>query len=684
VTDVIAAVVKEEPDLDSLPPKTPRVVHWLITRCLRKDPRTRLPDIGAARLALQDVLAGTAPEMEALAGDTEGTGRAEGNRRVRERWAWAVAVVAAGVAATFAFVHLTEVPDARPATHFVVDAPEGWSFTVGRSPVPSPDGRHVVIRAEQDDPEPGAASAMLWLRSLESPTVRPLPGTEGTLYDGFWSPDSRSVGFLAGGEVRKLSLADDVVQIICTLPTRFGSIGDWNADGTILFGSWPNLYTVTAAGGEAKLALKPDAARGESALQLPQFLPDGRRFLFLATHRRVGGRVGGVDFLGVHVGSLDSPDERRLLAPEMAHFEEAGEHILFNRGGTLLAQPFDSERAELSGEPAAITSSVAAHPTLGMGLFGVSPGGTLAYLSGETERRVQLTWVDRQGQRLANVGEPGPYNQIALSPDESRVAFEVLDAEGQVDLWVIDTSRGVASRLTSDPGNELDPLWSPDGRELVFKSVEEGNHRLFRKGLHGDPAVPIPERSGAEGERIIPESWLPDGKTLLYQVFGGTTIWARPLERDGEAEAVLEVGFNLDEPQVSPDGRWLAYVSEESGEGEWEVFVQPFGRTGEKVRVSVAGGGEPRWRADSKELFYRTPGGQLMAVDVREGVAGPEIGLPTALFDLAMPQHRGLMRDDYAVSADGQRFLVKVPIEDDRKLQMHVVLNWESLLESGE
>jgi Tol biopolymer transport system component len=238
--------------------------------------------------------------------------------------------------------------------------------------------------------------------------------------------------------------------------------------------------------------------------------------------------------------------------------------------------------------------------------------------------------------------------------------------------------------LTSDPGNELDPLWSPDGRELVFKSVEEGNHRLFRKGLHGDPAVPIPARSGAEGERIIPESWLPDGKTLLYQVFGGTTIWARPLERDGEAEAVLEVGFNLDEPQVSPDGRWLAYVSEESGEGEWEVFVQPFGRTGEKVRVSVAGGGEPRWRADSKELFYRTPGGQLMAVDVREGVAGPEIGLPTALFDLAMPQHRGLMRDDYAVSADGQRFLVKVPIEDDRKLQMHVVLNWESLLESGE
>ena len=356
VTDIIAAVVKEEPDLDALPPATPPAVRRLIARCLRKDPRARIPDIGAARLELQDVLTGTASETESLAGTSGEAVRAERGRRIKERWVLAgFALAAAGVAATLAFIHWTEVPEPKPAARFVVDAPEGWSFNGHQWPVPSPDGRQIVIRAEQDDPEGDAPPAVLWLRSLESLTARPLTGTEGAWFP-FWSPDSRFVGFFAEGELRKISLADGVVQRICALPGPGWTGADWNVAGTILFGvqGTPSggMYTVAATGGEAKPALMADSAHGEWLLVAPKFLPDGRRFLFTAIAE--AGRS-----LGTFVGSLDRSDERRLLLPDTTNVQQADGHLLFNREGTLLAQSFDAERAELSGEPVAIASSVA-------------------------------------------------------------------------------------------------------------------------------------------------------------------------------------------------------------------------------------------------------------------------------------------------------------------------------------
>jgi Tol biopolymer transport system component len=277
------------------------------------------------------------------------------------------------------------------------------------------------------------------------------------------------------------------------------------------------------------------------------------------------------------------------------------------------------------------------------------------------------------------VGEPGLYHQIALSPDEGRVAVEIRGEEGW-DLWVIDVARGGASRLTSDPANERDPVWSPDGQRVAYGWRGGGEVGLSLKGLGGEPARAIPGAVYAEQGSFpvpIPDSWSGDGSTLIYKTLGGTTVWALPLVGGGDAEPVLELGSLVDEAQISPDGQWLAYISDESG--TWEVYVAPFGRAGERVRVSVGGGGQPKWRADGKELFYAAADSRLMAVDVRVGSRGPDVSLPTALFELkVMPNP---MNDGYGVSADGQRFLVKVPVEEDSGTRIHIVTNWTSLLE---
>jgi Tol biopolymer transport system component len=674
VTDVIAAVVTKEPDLDALPRTTPPAVRRLLSRCLRKDPRTRLPDIGAARLELQDALAGGATEGEAAAGEVEEILQREGRRRTRERWVWAaLALLAAGLAATFAFVHLTEVPEPRPAARFSVDAPEGWHLATDFGwPVPSRDGRQVVFRAIADK----GGSAMLWIRPLESLTARPLAGTEGVTTDiPVWSPDDRFVGFFTDGELRKVSLADGTVQRICAMPSPGNGGTDWNKAGTILFSAGGNaghIYSVPASGGDAKPLTTLDTSRGETNHHAPQFLPDGDHFLFL-----IGSSQEKV--AGLYIASLENPDERRQIAPGWVRHVYAAGHLLFVRDGTLLGQPFDPERATLTGEPVAIASSVATWSVnSGLAWFDVSSGGTLAYLSGPTASgAVQLAWVDRKGGQIGTVGPPGDYGQLTLSPDERNVALEIRNTEGQRDLWVMDVARGVASRVTARAGNERDPIWSPDGRTLAFAAMGAEKGVLRRKGLRAsDPEVALTDTADEDH----PEFWTRDGRTLLFvrrTPEDAQSVWALPLEGGGKIEPVLNAGFWVDEPQLSPDERWLAYVSRESGRDE--VYVEPFRREGERVRVSVDGGGQPKWRGDGKELFFTTPSSRLAAVEVHAAGDRLDVSLPTELFEIHGLEGTGY--DDYAVTADGKRFLVKVPIEEARKPQLQIVTNWTSLLE---
>jgi Tol biopolymer transport system component len=670
VTDVIAAVVTKEPDLDALPAHAPRAVRRLVSRCLRKDARTRLPDIGSARLELQDVLAGTMAEAEEEAVDVEAA-RGERLHRRRERWIWAaVALVLAGLAVIL-LQRLAQAPETPPVTHFVLEKPEDLTLTfIDFNPLAvSPDGRFITFFGTSPH-----RSERLWIRSLDEPEIRALPGTEDAL-GPFWSPDSTSIAFSAEGELRKLDVASGTVQRICAIPQPGFSGGTWNTEGLIVFSARfmdSRLYAVEAAGGEPRLLTSHDTSRGETDHWNPQFLPDGRHILFVV--------ISAVEeHSGIHVTSLEDPNQKRrvLSDPTLFFYAEPG-YLLFVRDGVLLAQRFDEEQLVVEGEAIPIASEIGETIFEGSwGQFSPSQTGLAAWVSARTE--LQLEWLDRTGKSLGALGEPGRHGQIALSPDETRVAVEISDGDGRYDLWIMDVARGVASRLTSDPGDERDPVWSPDGQELIFDTAGGGGD-LIRIDLSGDEsASPLLEGSG----RHIAEFWTRDGKSLLFvtDVEGRRTLSALSLDGDEQAEPLMKSEFGLDEPQVSPDGRWLAYISTESG--RFDVYVEPFRRRGERVRVSTKGGGQPKWRGDSKELFYLTPGGALMAVDVREGPTGPEVGIPTTLIPAYVLRSvvTGQDLDDYAVSADGQRFLVKRPAAMTEKQRIHVLLGWPSLLE---
>ena len=507
LTDVIAAVVTREPDLTTLPANTPPALRRLLIRCLRKDPRQRLPDIGAARLELQELKAGTSAEDSTA---NQPAAAAQRPSRTAERLAWAAAtLVIAGVAGALAFAHFREVESPRPAARFTVEAPAGWDFDVTFSwPAPSPDGKQVVFSARPSGGRSPTAT-MLWIRPLESLNARPLAGTEGG-YIPAWSPDGRSVAFVAQHEIRRLSLADGTVQRVCAVPPRAvrgASTGTNRARSSSRRAATPARSTRwPRREARRKPLMTLDKARGETNHHMPQFLPDGHRFLFA---------VGGDKVAGVYVASLATPTDRRQVVAVWGRRVYASGHLLFVRDGTLLAQPFDPEQAAPSGEPVTIASSVVGWAVnAGFAWFAASPAGTLAYFSGtQASTQFQLAWVDRKGTQISKLGEPGTFGQLTLSPDERNVALEVVDAEGQYDLWVMDVGRGVISRVTAAQGSERDPVWAPDGRSIVFIARDPKGATLRRKGLRAsDPETVI---DGGSRDELIPENWLRDGQTLL-------------------------------------------------------------------------------------------------------------------------------------------------------------------------
>jgi DNA-binding winged helix-turn-helix (wHTH) protein/Tol biopolymer transport system component len=585
----------------------------------------------------------------------------------KARLAWiAAAVLLLGLlaAAPFAIGRLRQSPPAAaPPIRFTV-APPGGARSI-EPPEISPDGRNLLYAAMID------GKAQLWLRPLGSDQAQPLPGTEdvGPLYA--WSPDSRSICFASRGQLRRLDLAGGQPQTVCNLP-QGGAGGRWGHDGAIFFTVRNTIYRVPATGGEAAPVFGTD--QPDAIYRWPVFLPDGRHFLYLGATKPE--EALGIYLASLDGASLDGKETRRLFAADtIAHYAAAGDaasvHLLFGRGGALLAAPFDAGSLTLTGEPFPIANEVQSFAG-GFGLFSVSDNGTLVYVPGSLKGNFQLTWVDRAGKPLGTLGEPGALPHPILSLDGKQVAVVREDSRTRTqDVYVIDVARGASTRLSFDAGDDVYPIWSPDGSRIAWRANRDGAWQLYQRLASGLGPEELLLQSDIA---FAPSSWSPDGRYIIYQQGLPKTkndLWLLPLAGDRKPILFLQTPFMEHQGKFSPDGAYVAYISND--QGRIEVNVQPFPASGSKWQLSTNGGNHPHWRGDGKELYFISLDNKLMAVDVYPG-SRFEASAPKALFDLTpLGTYRGA---GYTVTPDGQRFLFITHGQETANSQYTVVVNW--------
>jgi Tol biopolymer transport system component len=655
VTETLAAVLRNEPDWSLLPAATPIRVRVLLQRCLQKDPKQRLRDIGDARISLDEVLSG-APDP-ALAGSARGA-----TARWRHALPWAVATLLFVALAWLAFDHFRKKPEASAESmRFQIALPEKTTYAHGLAL--SPDGRHLAFSALTQD-----GRGELWIRNLDSLSSRPLAGTDGAGYP-FWSPDSRALAFVRGNKLERIDISGGSPNVICTASDA--AIGSWNPDGVILLGSKDGIMKVSASGGTPSLLIKADRSRGQWTLGNPSFLPDNRHFLYTGP-MSTGSGMG----IGVFIGSVDAGSEGQSSAPLVAGWFAAYApvpgsgrgHLLFVQPDlTLMAQGFDVSRAKVEGNPTRVAEGVRS--------FTVSANGVLAYTGGNLTP-LQLTWFDRKGKVLGTVGEPGVYSPAAISPDGSTLAVSVADGAAGVDLWLYDLANGKRSRFTFDGKFNVNPVWSPDGRRIAFSSTRQAFPMVYQKAVNGMGEEEAFEK--VQDAYRVPTDWSRDGRYLIEGVYGNTTsISVLPLSAgqagsERKSAPYLNDGFNKFNARLSPAGQWIAYDSVETGRDE--IFVQTFPRPGGKWQVSTNGGTRPVWSMDGRELYFIGLDGELMAAEVRSGPGGGfEAGAAKPLF---LPR-TGLGRaDTFSVAKDG-RFLVPV-VTEQAAAPITVVVNWQA------
>ena len=672
VTEILAAVVMREPAFDALPAKTPPAIRTLLRRCLEKTLKRRLAHIGEARILLEDVLSGAAPAELAAAAPAAQRRHISG---------WMTAAVLLLALGGISFIHFREAPPAARPARFSVFPPEKASFATAPQVVTvSPDGTQLAFLASNA----GGASGQIWIRPLDSLSAQPLPGTENASQP-FWSWDSRYIAFYADGKLKKIAVAGGPAQALCDLTG--GANGSWNREGVILAsGTSPfnasatPIYRVSSAGGAPIAVTTVDKERGETGHAWPHFLPDGNHFLYLALNSDTAKSA-------IRVGSLDSKETKLLLNEQsFARYAPPG-YLLFQRDGTLMAQPFDAAAIQLTGEAFPVAEQVQVNTANGRTAFDVSQNGVLVYRS-SGGLNTQLAWFDRGGKELSRIGEPGGYISPKLSPDGKRVAVYRTTGTGSPgDIWVNDLARNTQTRLTFDAADDSAPIWSPDGSRIVFASNRNGAYGLYQKNSNGIGDEELLLKAGAS---MVPEDWSLDGRFLVYMITegGGRDVSFLPLaglsagQMAGERKPVpfLKTPFYERHAQLSPDGRWLAYISDESRTAE--VYVQSFPAGGGKWQVSTSGGMQPRWSHDGKELFYLALDGKMMAVAVKAGTTF-EAGTPEALFQTRI---YGLATSpaysqQYDVTADGQRFLLNVDVADANAVPLTVVLDWTAALQ---
>jgi serine/threonine protein kinase/Tol biopolymer transport system component len=653
VSDTIAKIIEREPDWLALPDSLPVKVRDLLRRCLQKDPRRRLHDIADARLEIEDAI--TSP----VASPAPVPVIAEPRTRL---WVARTLLVLAGLALAGltipAALYFRAAPQPIVTRLDVVIPPTSNPFSFALSP----DGRQLAFVATVE------GGPRLWLRPLDQVTAQPLAGTEGASYP-FWAPDSRAIGFFAGGKLKRVDLRGGTPLVLADAPAGRG--GTWNGDGVVVFAPSPNggLMRVMDSGGTQAMQL----VAGQGAPRWPQFLPDGRRVLFSLV-------AGQMQARGLYVVSLDGGEPARVLTAETAAAYAPPGYLLWVSQGVLVAQHFDAARATVAGKPIPVAQAVGTDDGTYRSGFSVSATGVLAHRTGAAAQR-QLVWVDRAGKPLGAIGSPDENVPASpeLAPNGQSVAI-FRQVQGNPDVWLIDIARGVASRFTFDAGDERWPVWSPDGGRLAFAFTRKEVRDLFEKPVsraaEEQPLLVTPQDKA-------PLDWSRDGRILLFSAQDpktGSDLWALPLAGERKPFPVVQTSFEDMQGQLSPDGRWLAYASNESG--RYEIYVQPFPESSGKWQVSTAGGTQPRWRRDGRELFYVAPDNQMLAVPIRLAPNGrAPAGAPVVLFPTRLASGAGITpagfdsRAQYAVAPDG-RFLLNVDATDAVTSPITVVLNW--------
>jgi Tol biopolymer transport system component len=652
VASTIAAVLAADPPpISSVQPLSPAALDSTIESCLAKDPDERVQTVHDVKLQLQWIRT-----------TSSSSSRPQIPLPVPRRWGrlgWLVAAVLLVLIIIGAGVWWFGAPQSARAMHF--NSP----VTLAANDVAlSPDGRMLAMVAYSDQ----ANKYVLWIHEVGSRTATPIPGTEESTHP-FWSPDSRSIAFFAQGKLKKVDVNLGGSQVLCDAPHGRG--GTWNRDGIIVFSPdfFTGLFRVSVAGGTPVELTKTDPERLESSHRWPVFLPDQRHFLYLAAN--FAGRFENNE---IFVGSLDSNEKRPVVsASSNAGYADPG-YLLYIKDNVLVAQKFDPHNYALSGEAHAISDEVQYFPQTDLALFGVAGKSVLVVQTGKGADKNQLTWYDRSGKNVGAIGSAGGFANPKISPDGRRLAFEQTDADGRhVDIWMHEFASGATSRLTFGPGLNEIPVWNADGSRIAFGSQTKVNFTVFEKNADGSGSPREVSDLGVQEQGVW--DWSLDGNYLLLRK--NNELWYLP-PKDSQAKPFLQGKFSLRNAQFSPDGKWVAYSSNETG--RWVVYVSPFPSGTSRWQVS-RGGDEPRWRRDGKELFFVSSEGKLTAVPVKLGTTF-EAGQPVTLFQAHLRQP--ISAQDvfsYDVTADGQKFLVNTKVDSPNSAPLSVILNWSSELE---
>ena len=652
---LISSILRDEPPpISQVVPMTPPALDRVVRTCLAKDPEDRWQSAGDVAKELRWIAEGSAAGVAAPPATTS-------RRRIREKLAWAIAVLAVATAAWLGVSRSRRGETApKRLLRTSVLLPERVFLN---NAVISPDGNRLVFGGRDS-----AGRVQLWIRSLDSYTSTPLAGTDGGVLP-FWSPDGRFIAFFADKKLKRIEASGGSPLVLYDID---GLGGAWAPNGDIVFtGPSGPVLRLPASGSKAEPVTKVDASRGETGHRYPFFLPDGRHFLYLAMNL-AGPRNDPANRLWV--GSLDGAPAKPLI-PANFNAQYADGHLLFVRGGdfggSLLAQPFDSLRLTTSGQPVTVAEQLALYGDfLGFGDYSVSQSGTLVFDGSQLLRR--LEWYDRTGKQTGVFGEPAAYFGARISPDDSRIAVGVYDSGTQTtQIWVGDVTRGVRTRLTSGPGSNGGPVWSPDGSKIAFQTDRKHQADVYIRPADGSGAE---EGITDEDGQRIPTDWSKDGQIVFLdrEAAGGRLeqLSVIPVASPRKPLTLLpraanDFGFSV---RLSPDGRWLVYDLDESGRSEVYVVSFPDGKG--KLQISNNGGLAPKWTRGGKEIVYNSFDGKLMSVPI-DTSRGLRAGTPTQLFQL--PEGAGFGWD---VGSDGERFLVNAPVIKSSSVPLSVVVDW--------